>query len=336
VTAAGLELETVRDVERLAAVEDAWWDLAARAAAATPFQTPAWLLPWWRHLGRGALAAVVVRGGGRLLGLAPLVVEGDEAPRLRWLGAGVSDYLTALVDGERAAEVAPALARGFGALLDEVGGAALENVPDGDPLFAALEHLPPRWAWRRSVDACCLVAPLPPDETRATRPRVCDKADAAARRLARRGRVTCSSAGAGDDGRERLLGALFELHARRWSERGEAGVLAAAGVRAHHREAARAFERRGVLRLEAVELDGEPIAVFYGFHLRDRLWMYLCGFSPAHARFSPGSIVVARARAAARAEGARAMDFLRGREGYKYRWGVLERCTWRVDIERAP
>ena len=48
------------------------WEALWRRAGdrATPFQSPAWLLPWWRAFGTGRPRAATLRGGdGRLLGL---------------------------------------------------------------------------------------------------------------------------------------------------------------------------------------------------------------------------------------------------------------------------
>jgi CelD/BcsL family acetyltransferase involved in cellulose biosynthesis len=94
--------------------------------------------------------------------------------------------------------------------------------------------------------------------------------------------------------------------------------------------------RAGLLRLHGLEHRGELVGVVYAFHFARRLWMYLSGFAPALARYSPGSILIGAARDAAAAEGAREMDFLRGQESYKYRWAARERRTWRIDIEPAP
>ncbi|HVU50008.1 MAG TPA: GNAT family N-acetyltransferase [Polyangia bacterium] len=338
-TSDALRTEIARSVEVLESLEAEWWALADAAPTATPFQTPGWLLPWWRHLGGGELVAVLVRDARRLRGLAPLTIEQvGGARRLRWMGAGVSDYLTALVDPELSRDVWELLLGGLTALLDLVGGAVLDNVPEDDPLFAVLEQLPRRWAWRRVADASCLAAPLPRLEPPSSRPRICQKAAASSRRLARVGPVRLSDVG-GPAGEPvpsgPLMEVLFELHGQRWRARGEEGVTALEAVRAHHREAATRMQARGLLRLHALEHAGKTAGVLYGFQFRARRWMYLCGFAPALSRFSPGSILVDRARASALAEGALAMDFLRGREPYKLRWGTFERRTWRIDITRA-
>ena len=54
---------------------------------------------------------------------------------------------------------------------------------------------------------------------------------------------------------------LFELHARRWQERGEAGMFAADTLRAFHREVAARFAERGMLRLFGLALGDQVIAV---------------------------------------------------------------------------
>ena len=62
--------EIVRGAAALSALAPDWWRLFRAARSPTPFQSPAWLLPWCRHLGRGAPLGVLVRDGAKLVGLA--------------------------------------------------------------------------------------------------------------------------------------------------------------------------------------------------------------------------------------------------------------------------
>jgi CelD/BcsL family acetyltransferase involved in cellulose biosynthesis len=121
-----------------------------------------------------------------------------------------------------------------------------------------------------------------------------------------------------------MLEALFTLHAARWSERAQPGVLADAAVVAWHREAAPLLLAAGVLRLHGLRLDGEWIALAYVLAHGDRSRYYIGGFDPRHAALSPGALLIEHAIACAHAEGARAFDFLRGAEPYKYRWGAVD------------
>ena len=86
-----------------------WWGLWSRTEGATPFTSPAWLLPWWDAFHPGELFVAAVRRDGLLVGLAPFYIEdGALGRRLLPLGIGVTDYLDVLIDGAPVGEVAAA------------------------------------------------------------------------------------------------------------------------------------------------------------------------------------------------------------------------------------
>ncbi len=104
-----VQIDILRSTAELEALRPEWVDLWVRDARATPFQHPAWLLPWWHHFGQGDLRVVTLRdeGSGRLVGLLPLYVYREPATgerQMLLLGAGTSDYLDAVVAPECAAE----------------------------------------------------------------------------------------------------------------------------------------------------------------------------------------------------------------------------------------
>ena len=66
-----LSVEVATDDEGLASLEEDWWDLWRRTPGATPFQSPAWLIPWWGRFHPGELFVIAVRCERRLVGLAP-------------------------------------------------------------------------------------------------------------------------------------------------------------------------------------------------------------------------------------------------------------------------
>lgn len=59
------EIRIIRTGEDLAALQPQWWELWRRAAA-TPFLSPAWLLPWWQIFRPGELRSVAVLDGAGL------------------------------------------------------------------------------------------------------------------------------------------------------------------------------------------------------------------------------------------------------------------------------
>src|SRR5215212_11995993 len=81
----------------------AWTALWRRAPGATPFQSPAWLLAWWRHFGTGAPRVLTARAGEGLVGILPLYeLREPGVCKLLPIGIGLSDYIDALVDPARA------------------------------------------------------------------------------------------------------------------------------------------------------------------------------------------------------------------------------------------
>lgn len=115
---APLSLEIVTDRAGLERLRDAWRTLA-EAAAATPFQHPDWLLPWFEAYGAPDPPLVLAwRRGRELVGLIPLLVVRRRRPvsgrdLLLWGGRG--PLLRGFVDvlarpGDRAAVEADFLA----------------------------------------------------------------------------------------------------------------------------------------------------------------------------------------------------------------------------------
>jgi CelD/BcsL family acetyltransferase involved in cellulose biosynthesis len=311
-----------------------WLDLWSRSRCAGPFQSPAWLIPWWTHLGGGPLSVAAIRRGGRLSALAPFFrYEGDGAPRLLPFGIGITDDGDALFetagDGEAAAAVIAALA-------EAAEGAAIElhELPPGSPLLTA--PAPPGWTAEVAVESRSPVLALPSSMAallqRLPRKLARDLRQAQ-RRCAAAGAIRVERADAASC--DEIFSALTALHARRWQERGEAGVLADPAVQRFHRAALPRLAAAGILRVYALRLDGRIVAAFYGLACKGRHAAYLTGFDPGLARLSPGTVLLAHAIAAAIGEGLQSFDMLRGEESYKFAWGGVAQPRYRRRLSPA-
>lgn len=313
------------------------WQALWAQAHASPFLSPAWLMPWWRHVGRGRLAAIALRCGrtGDLVGLAPWYVYGDAASGRRHLfplGIATTDHADLLVRPGWEARAAQTLRDALVARGPDWDVLELPQLPATSPLLALA------WPadWQReaiAIDPHPVLA-LPAQLSTGFAQRLA----AARRRAARAGALAWELA----DARTlpAMLEALARLHAQRWALREQPGVLGATGVMDAHREAAPRLLADGLLRLLALRLDGAPIAVLYvladPMAASHRRWSdYIGGFDPAFATFSPGLLAVGQAIELAQAEGAAAFDFLRGREPYKYRWGAVDEPRWTLRVQRA-
>lgn len=323
----GLDIEEITSPAGLDALRPAWLDLWERAPDATPFQSPAWLLPWWRHFGQGELLTLAVRrGGDELVGLAPLYVYPEPSGRkLLPLGVGISDYLDPLLAPGHEAEAAAAVLDHLGRRADRFDRCDLECLRPGSPLLDAA--LPPGWTASVHAAEPCPVLALPDDPADLDHavPRLAKHAYYL-RRSERLGATRLEAATRDTVGP--LLDALFALHAARWTGRGEPGVLADATVRAFHCEAAPALLDLGLLRLYGLGIDGRTVAVFYGLADRTRAHAYIGGFDPDVAHPGLGALMIGHAVPEAAREGKREFHFLRGREPYKYAWGAVDRAGY--------
>lgn len=301
------------------------WERLWRRARATPFQSPAWLLPWWKHVGCGQLASLAVRDAdeGELAGFAPLYIFRDDRGlrHLFPLGIATTDRIDALAVPGRENEVAQAIVEHVAGIRDEWDVLEWPQLPQDAVLLRC------RWpaAWRVSSRRCEAnpVLPLP-----ARLPgSVAKNLAYCRRRVARERAPRIEMADASNT--HALLDALAALHAKRWARRDMPGVLREPGVLAWHHEAVPQLLAQGLLRLLGLRFEERIVGVVFALAdaagLPHRRWYsYIGGFDPEFAAYSPGTLLTGHAIEAATAEGAGAFDFLRGAESYKYRWGAID------------
>ncbi len=102
----------VESPEAFQQLKSQWDDLRRRTDDVSPFQSPEWMLPWWRTFGSGEMFSVAVWGEQGLVGLAPMFIPvWEERRQVTFIGNGVSDQLGFLVD-RRYAEEATSVAKG--------------------------------------------------------------------------------------------------------------------------------------------------------------------------------------------------------------------------------
>lgn len=327
-TTSSISVEETTTAAALEALRTEWSDLWQRCPRATPFQSPEWLLPWWRHFGQGELLALALRCQERLIGLAPLFVHtGDRSRRLLLIGTGNSDYLDLLISGDEAAAMAAIFAH-LAARRDRWDVCDFQQLRPGSPLLEA--PAPAGWREEKSAQEPCPALSLPAraeELSRSIPENLFKKIERYRRRAARMGSLSLDSAR--PENWEELFEALVRLHSARWSGRRLPGVLCDETVVNFHREALPGLLSLGVPRLYALRIDGRVVAALYSFIHRSRVYAYLAGFDPEFGRLSAGTLLLACAIEEAVRAGASEFDFLRGRESYKYAWGGKDRPTYR-------
>lgn len=325
-----LEYQThvLTELSEVEGVVPEWNELWNRCPQATTFQRPEWIVSWMRSFRPSNPLLLIVRRNLRLVGIAPLLIYGRGQKRvLAFMGGGVSDYLDALTDPECSSSVVSALWRAIHESGFDWDWLELTDVPASSPvLHAQIPSCPhdhcPALELPESVED--LKAVVPNGQLRNLR-----------NARGRIGRAGCSRVEIAD--RESLgiaLEQMFRLHTSRWNEVGSDGVLSDTAVQGFHRRVAPLLLNQGVLRLYRLLLDDRCIAALYALFEREVAYCYLQAFDPEFKRLSPGTQILGTAIEDAVRQGIKKMDFLRGREAYKYAWGAQDRSTFRIQVRR--
>ena len=295
------------------------WDALWQRAGRPPFQSTAWLLPWWSAFGTGQPRVAVLRAGGVLRGLLPMYLLDEGAERkLLPIGVGLTDYCDALIDpdappGAATALVHTALARAAG---DGVTSCTLPDLPPGAALLNAA--VPPGWQERALPQTLCPVltipGPVPAGQWRNLR----QSRHRADRRGGWSAEVADDPAGAWQE--------LVGMHRARWTALGQpGGVLKDPAVLAFHEAAIPRLASAGLLRMQVLRIGGRVAAIYHTLASPGRLHFYLSGFDAAEAAASPGTLLLGALIEQAPAAGITELHFLRGQEPYKYAWGASDK-----------
>ncbi len=322
----------IRDLESLRCLAPEWNRLWKRCGNLTSFQRPEWVIPWVEAFEPMRLWVVEVRRDDELVGLAPMFSYSRKNEQvLAPLGAGITDYLDWLVIPELAIA---AVAQILSCLHESIEAWDYLDLPDLPAASSLVTHAD-AFGFALSVHEACPALQLSkgdssPAATFSDRQR--KNLRTAHNRTRRAGTAQIEVADA-----KRLpefVDALLRLHGSRWHECGMPGVLWDEAVQKFHERAVPELFEAGMLRFYGLRFQGELIAVLYVLWDSDVAYFYLQGFDPAHAFISPGAQVIAAAVEDAVRHRRQVIDFLRGREAYKYSWGASDVFTWRVQIAR--
>ncbi len=330
-----LVTSVVRSLPALEALAIDWAGLWAADPAATPFQHPAWLLPWARQFGPdGAVQAVMQRDEqGPLLGLLPLFLYTETAThnrKLLLLGTGTTDYLGGIFHPSAAGSAGAAALRFVMERMPDWDSLDFLQLPGGSPLLAASADLP--GMKRGPAEPCAAV-----DADRPLPAKVGANVRRYRRRAEARGALTCTVAATAEEAAA-SFDSLVLLHRERWQASDEPGVLEDPRVRKHHREALPALLSAGLLRLFRLACGPDTLAILYALadppqRPRRRLYLYLIGINVHCGELSPGTLILHEVWAYARREGFAHVDLLRGGETYKHLWGAVPETTFALHTE---
>lgn len=338
-----MDVSVIDEARELDEVWDAWDELATLSSQ--PYGAPAWMTAWWRHARpRGAeLRTIVVRDGGRPIGIAPFFMRRTAAgvTRYRVLGARCSARvdLLALPGSER--PVARAFARCLDRIRPRPGSILFDGLRVSSPWPALLAT---SWPTDRPLGLNSefqVPAPFIPaddggfdgwlsQQSRNFRQSLRRKR----RRLEEQGAIFARVTG--QDDLDRSIADLARLHRLRWDGRGGSRVLLP-GVERMLRDAGRALLPLGRFDIWRIEIDGRSISSHLFLSAGAETTYWLGGFDPEWARYQPAMLSLVDATEHAFRAGFDRIDLGTGGQPYKLRFTELaESVRWVNAIPKGP
>jgi CelD/BcsL family acetyltransferase involved in cellulose biosynthesis len=314
-----LEVVVIDNAEDFTALQPEWEDLYHNSSLATPFQSWAWLRPWWEFYGEGyQLRLITIRDGSLLVGVVPLMLERRARfGRLLFLGTGLTDHLDVLIREGWEEGVSEAALRAIG----EMKAWRVADLQQLRPEAAAW-GLFRRWnrprarAWQ---DGFPVVDTKSWDELLMSVDR---KLRSNARRTLRRAKednVVCRLAEPADA--ERAARRLVALHREMWQGR-DIGLEHLTGrFEAHVVAAAVRLTACGLGGIYEFWRDGEVIAAHFLLFGHSFVGEYMFGVTQeARRRFQVSSLNLWNLVNVAHTRGSTRVSQLRGEEAYKLQW----------------
>ena len=295
------------------------WEELNRHSGGGVFATPAWLGAWWSSCASAEeLHLLSVRGGGELIGVAPLMRSGDA---ITFVGrSDVCDHHEITMASGRERPVLQALVEHLDTL--DWSSLRLEGIPEGS---ATLEGLPPAASergWKveepfdeespsRSLngDWDAYLSGLPKKDRHEIRRKL--------RRLMSAGEVRVYDA-AQESGLDDAMPLFLDL--ARKSNEDKADFLTEDRER-FFLTLADTMQAKGWLKLFFLEIDGVTAAASLCFDYGGAYYLYNSGYEPRFASLSVGVMLKALALKDAIEAGREVFHFLRGAEPYKFDLG---------------
>jgi CelD/BcsL family acetyltransferase involved in cellulose biosynthesis len=307
---------TVVSGEEIAGIAGEWSSLAERCGNA--FVSAEWHGAWLEIADGQAPCVVAVRDrDGALAGVLGLVTSGRRSIA-RFPASAWGDLFGPACEPGHEAEVSAAAVTALRALEDPPGAIILDRIELEPAALDAADGLKVLAARRAELPVVSLAAGSWEDYVGGLSAKLRKRIRYTERSLSKGRSVGVREVSAAAE-LDPALETLFDLHDRRWAERGGSSLADPAARRFHSLFARSALER-GWLRLRLLEVDGVAVSALYGWRLGDSYVFYQGGFDPEWSRSSVGMVLLVDTIRAAIAEGASEFNMLVGDEPYKLRF----------------
>ena len=341
-----MHLELIRNTNNFNVLESEWNDLLTCCSAShVPFLRHEFLFAWWRTLGGGEwgygeLNILTARDDDdQLIAIGPLfLTENHEGiPALMFIGSiEISDYLDLIVAPSEISQFVENLLDFLDAdrsiqwqVLD------LYNIPEDSPTLPALksEARQRGWEYKQEQLQPCPYIPLPGD-WEAYLAAINKKQRHEIRRKIRRAESHPDPVRWYIVEDENTLEAETEAFLTLMSQDPEKEHFLTDVMRSQMHDIIQAAFRAGWLQLAFLEVAGKKAAGYLNFDFAGHIWLYNSGINLEFRELSPGWVLLSYILKWANENKREVLDFMRGDEAYKYRFGGINRFVVRATVRR--
>lgn len=321
-------------IDDLGLGERGWNALAAESPTHSIFQTYQWMSSWEKIFKeRYEPLYLCVEDASGIVGVAPLMISKGFLNKrvVKFLGDGKADYCDFLLAGDRC-KVLEKIFELLYSAQDQWDSIVLNSIPAESPTSAMVQAI------CHDSGHCLLRRELYPSPVLLIK----EKAEEALKIFNKAGlrRRQNYFQRQGCLGFRTLQGPdvlpyidrFFEQHIGRWAGTSTPSLFLDERNQAFYRELALAMSGRGWLVLSVVELDGRLLAMHYGFDYNGRFLWYKPSFEKAHAKHSPGLVLLRYLIGNAIEHKRDEFDFSIGEEPFKIRFSNKVRTTLQLQI----
>lgn len=302
-------------------IEEQWISLVLRSPMASVFQTFEWAVAWYESYGKNKdLRIVVGFEDSKICFIMPLYVEESRnwlrlrSNTMRFIGDPRSDYLSVIYDDTEKHH--------WGMLLEYLRKEltdcytykffnVLLEIQNEDSLYSYLDNN--MIYYRVNPENCynidlSISSPILRTKT----------LNYSKRKLEEMGELKYTVYKDEQLLKERLE-IFFESHILQWSQKNAPSMFKNELNKDFYRNLVKRLFKHGRLHFSELQLNGQHIAVHFGFVYTDRFYYYKPTYNIDYSKFSPGMLLMIRLIEETSLRGLQFFDFLRGDETYKVR-----------------
>lgn len=342
-----MQFTVIKTEEEWESIAQEWNMLLAYSACHIPFLRNEYLVNWWQTRGGGEwdaessqLTIITASRDGELIGIAPLFsgINRDNEAVLMFIGSfEVSDYLDVIARPDDLKEFIQGLLV-FISTDPETRGKKLDlyNFSDCSLTPGILIETARRSGWVINEEPLqpCPVIKLPGDWDS-----YLAGLDKKQRHEIRRKMRRADEAGGGTkfyfvEDAGALKREAQDFIAMMANDPEKLAFLTPL-MRQYLLNLAKVALTHGWLNLSFLTINGVKAAGYFSFLFEDRLWIYNSAWNGDYADYSPGWVLLGHLIQWAIAQGVQEVDFMRGDESYKYKFGGINRHIKRCMLEKV-